>query len=83
MPGEEVANDNIVKKSKQKKSGLRSLQVLAAILLSHMGKLGVRDLLGLVAIVVSFPFYDVWSLPTQTKIVQITQVLLFWFYEDI
>uniref|UniRef100_A0A5B6Z6Q8 Putative Peroxisomal membrane ABC transporter family, PMP family isoform 1 n=1 Tax=Davidia involucrata TaxID=16924 RepID=A0A5B6Z6Q8_DAVIN len=47
-----VGNDNIVKKSRQKKGGLRSLQVLAAILLSHMGRMGARDLLALVAVVV-------------------------------
>ncbi|KAL9332697.1 hypothetical protein ACSQ67_002307 [Phaseolus vulgaris] len=35
--------------NKQKK-GLKSLQLLASILLSDMGKLGARDLLGLVAI---------------------------------
>ncbi|KAA8546824.1 hypothetical protein F0562_003251 [Nyssa sinensis] len=45
-------NDNIVKKSKQKKGGLRSLQVLAAMLLSRMGRMGARDLLALVAVVV-------------------------------
>ena len=39
-------------KNKQKK-GLKSLQVLAAILLSGMGKFGASDLLGLVAIAVS------------------------------
>ncbi|KAL2332768.1 hypothetical protein Fmac_013981 [Flemingia macrophylla] len=38
-------------KNKQNK-GLKSLQVLTAILLSKMGKLGARDLLGLVAIAV-------------------------------
>ncbi|XP_059639454.1 ABC transporter D family member 1 [Cornus florida] len=47
-----VGSDNIVKKSRQKKGGLRSLQVLAAILLSHMGRMGARDLLALVSIVV-------------------------------
>ena len=47
-------NNNIVKKSRQKKKGgLRSLQVLAAILLSHMGRMGAGDLLALVATVVS------------------------------
>nr|DAD32615.1 TPA_asm: hypothetical protein HUJ06_011466 [Nelumbo nucifera] len=44
-------NDGIVKKTRQKKGGLKSLQVLAAILLSHMGQIGARDLLALVAIV--------------------------------
>ncbi|KAK2990477.1 hypothetical protein RJ640_008936 [Escallonia rubra] len=47
-----VGNTNIVKKSRQKKGGLRSLQVLAALLLSHMGQMGARDLLALVAVVV-------------------------------
>ena len=58
-PNKEVANNDIVKKNNQKKGGLKSLQVLAAILLSQIGRLGVRDLLALVAIVVGFPFYDV------------------------
>ncbi|XP_022634568.1 ABC transporter D family member 1 [Vigna radiata var. radiata] len=38
-------------KNKQKK-GLKSLQLLASIILTDMGKLGARDLLGLVAIAV-------------------------------
>ncbi|XP_058185116.1 ABC transporter D family member 1 [Rhododendron vialii] len=46
-------NENIVKKSRQKKkSALKSLQVLAAILLSRMGRIGARDILALVAIAV-------------------------------
>ncbi|KAL5566353.1 hypothetical protein UlMin_029517 [Ulmus minor] len=45
-------NDSIRKKNSDKKGGLKSLKVLAAILLSKMGKMGARDLLGLVAIVV-------------------------------
>ncbi|XP_076946754.1 ABC transporter D family member 1-like [Bidens hawaiensis] len=44
-------NNNIIRKSRQKK-GLKSLQVLAAILLSHMGRFGARDLFALVATVV-------------------------------
>lgn len=44
-------------KSKQKKRGLKSLQVLTAILLSEMGHLGARDLLALVGIVVSLFFH--------------------------
>ncbi|XP_057970554.1 ABC transporter D family member 1 [Malania oleifera] len=47
-----AADVNIVKKSKQKKGGLKSLQVLAAILISQMGRMGARDLLALVAVVV-------------------------------
>ncbi|KAG4995489.1 hypothetical protein JHK86_032316 [Glycine max] len=52
----EVTEEEVVKgvsapKKKQKK-GLKSLQVLAAILLSGMGKFGARDLLGLVVIAV-------------------------------
>lgn len=47
----DVGNNTATKKSRQKK-GLKSLQVLAAILLSHMGRLGARDLLALVATVV-------------------------------
>lgn len=48
-----VDEKSVVKKSRQKKGGLRSLKVLAAILLSHMGRIGARDFLSLVAIVVS------------------------------
>lgn len=48
-------DDNNVKKTTKKKGGLKSIQVLAAVLLSEMGKMGARDLLALVAIVVS-PF---------------------------
>ncbi|KAG5093392.1 hypothetical protein JHK84_048980 [Glycine max] len=48
---EEVVKDVSTPKNKQKK-GLKSLQVLAAILLSGMGKFGASDLLGLVAIAV-------------------------------
>lgn len=44
---------NVVKKSRQKKGGLKSLHVLAAILLSRMGQMGARDLLILVAVVIS------------------------------
>ncbi|XP_074306712.1 ABC transporter D family member 1 isoform X2 [Silene latifolia] len=40
------------KGKRQKKNGLRSLQVLAAILLSHMGRRGARDLLALISVVV-------------------------------
>ncbi|KAI8029465.1 ABC transporter D family member 1 [Camellia lanceoleosa] len=41
-----VGNGNIVKKSRQKKKGgLKSLQVLASILLSRMGRIGARDFL--------------------------------------
>lgn len=58
-PDQEVKNNDIVKKNTQKKGGLKSLKVLTAVLLSHIGRLGVRDLLSLVAIVVGFPFYDV------------------------
>ena len=46
-----VTND---KKTTQKKGGLKSLQVLAAVLLSHMGKMGAKDLLAMIAIAVSF-----------------------------
>lgn len=47
-------SENNVKKSRQKKGGLRSLKVLAAILLSRMSSLGTRDLLALIVTVVSF-----------------------------
>ncbi|KAI7983092.1 ABC transporter D family member 1 [Camellia lanceoleosa] len=47
-----VENENIVKKSRQKKKGgLKSLQVLALILLSRIGRIGARDLLSLLGIV--------------------------------
>nr|GMC66092.1 ABC transporter D family member 1 [Ipomoea batatas] len=45
-------SENNVKKSRQKKGGLRSLKVLAAILLSRMSSLGTRDLLALIVTVV-------------------------------
>ncbi|KAL0739611.1 hypothetical protein Bca4012_015821 [Brassica carinata] len=46
-------NKNAKKTPKKKKGGgLKSLQVLTAILLSQMGKMGARDLLALVATVV-------------------------------
>ncbi|GFY86455.1 peroxisomal ABC transporter 1 [Actinidia rufa] len=46
-----IGSESIIKKSRQKKKGgLKSLQVLAAILLSHMGRIGARDILCLVAI---------------------------------
>ncbi|KAL8475087.1 hypothetical protein ACS0TY_031493 [Phlomoides rotata] len=48
-----IGNDKNVKKSRQKRGSLRSLQVLAAILLSRMGRLGAIDILSLVAIAVS------------------------------
>lgn len=49
--------------SKKKGGGLKSLQVLTAILLSQMGKMGARDLLALLATVVCisslyFPYID-------------------------
>lgn len=44
-------DESIIKKSRQKKSGLKSLQVLAAILISQMGKMGARDLLALLGVV--------------------------------
>lgn len=48
-----LLNDHKLKKPPRKKGGLKSLQVLAAILLSEMGQMGVRDLLSLLSIVVS------------------------------
>ncbi|GKV25366.1 hypothetical protein SLEP1_g34815 [Rubroshorea leprosula] len=47
-----VTNNDNVKKSRQKKGGLKSLQILAGILLSKMGQVGARNLLALVAIAV-------------------------------
>jgi len=49
---EEVINDSTKPKNKQKKGGMKSLQVLTAILLSDMGQLGVKNLLALVTTVV-------------------------------
>ncbi|TKY60288.1 ABC transporter D family member 1 [Spatholobus suberectus] len=49
---EEVIKGTSAPQNKQKKRGLKSLQVLAAILLSEMGQLGARNLLALVSIVV-------------------------------
>ncbi|XP_027363355.1 ABC transporter D family member 1-like isoform X2 [Abrus precatorius] len=49
---EEVRRATSAPPNKQKKGGLKSLQVLAAILLSEMGQLGARNLLALVSIVV-------------------------------
>ncbi|KAK7318604.1 hypothetical protein RJT34_03307 [Clitoria ternatea] len=51
-PAKEVTKGASAPQNKQKKGGLKSLQVLAAILLSEMGKLGARDLLALISIVV-------------------------------
>lgn len=54
----EVVQDNNVKKTTRKKGALKSLQVLAGVLLSEMGKMGTRDLLALAAIVVSLLCVD-------------------------
>lgn len=51
---EQLVNDDKRKKSSEKRGGLKSLKVLAAILLSRMGKMGARDLLFLLGIVVSY-----------------------------
>ncbi|MED6197488.1 ATP-binding cassette sub- D member 1 [Stylosanthes scabra] len=48
---EESAKGITTSQNKQKKGGLKSLQVLVAILLSDIGHLGARNLLALVAIV--------------------------------
>lgn len=53
-PNKMTGKGNNVKKSRQKKGGLKSVKVLAAILLSRMGKMGTRDLLALIATVVRF-----------------------------
>ncbi|KAL6502583.1 ATP-binding cassette sub- D member 1 [Orobanche hederae] len=47
-----IGNDKNVKKSRHKKGNLRSLQILAAILLSRMGRLGAINVFSLVAIAV-------------------------------
>jgi hypothetical protein len=59
---EEVMNDSTAPKNKQKKGGLKSLKVLTAILLSEMGQLGVKNLLSLVATVVSLFFRGNYAL---------------------
>ncbi|XP_021741036.1 ABC transporter D family member 1-like [Chenopodium quinoa] len=48
----DISNPTAYKGKIQKKNALRSLQILAAILLSHMGRRGARDLLALVSVVV-------------------------------
>lgn len=53
-PNKKIGKGNNVKKSRQKKGGLKSVKVLAAILLSRMGRMGTRDLFALVATVVRF-----------------------------
>ncbi|XP_073155742.1 ABC transporter D family member 1 isoform X2 [Henckelia pumila] len=47
-----IVKENNVKKGRQKRGNLRSLQVLAAILLSRMGRTGAINILSLVAIAV-------------------------------
>lgn len=54
-----VVKDGVIVKKPQKKGGLKSLQVLTAILLSEIGQMGARDLLALVGIVVS-PCVGCW-----------------------
>ncbi|KAL6523685.1 ATP-binding cassette sub- D member 1 [Orobanche gracilis] len=48
-----IGNDKNVKKSRHKKGNLRSLQILAAMLLSRMGRIGAINVFSLVAIAVS------------------------------
>ncbi|KAJ9177606.1 hypothetical protein P3X46_012809 [Hevea brasiliensis] len=48
----QVTDEDNVKKTIQKKGNLKSLQVLAAVLLYDMGKMGARDLFTLIAIAV-------------------------------
>ncbi|KHG01277.1 ABC transporter D family member 1 [Gossypium arboreum] len=47
-----LKKSNNVKRTRKKKGGLKSLQVLVAFLLSKMGKVGARELLALVGTVV-------------------------------
>ncbi|CAB4299300.1 unnamed protein product [Prunus armeniaca] len=64
-----VMNDHKLKKPPRKKGGLKSLQVLAAILLSEMGQMGVRDLLALVSIVVNEKEgLGVWNLVRRNEV---------------
>ncbi|KMT09515.1 hypothetical protein BVRB_6g129810 [Beta vulgaris subsp. vulgaris] len=48
----DISKNSVSKGKKKNKNALRSLQVLAAILLSQMGRRGARDLLALVSVVV-------------------------------
>lgn len=52
-----VSSGNSEKRTTQKKSGLKSLQVLAAVLLSEMGTKGAKDLFAMVAIAVSISLF--------------------------
>lgn len=61
-PDQLIVNDKNVKKSRQKRGNLRSVQVLAAILLSRMGRMGAMDILSLVAIAVKFSTRERWTL---------------------
>lgn len=47
-------DDTSIRTARRKKRGLRSLHVLAEMLLSQMGPIGMRNLMALVATVVSF-----------------------------
>lgn len=47
-------DDKSIRTSRRKNRGLRSLHVLAQILLSQMGPMGMRNLMALVATVVSY-----------------------------
>lgn len=49
-----TVKDKNVKKIPQKRGNLRSLQVLVAIILSHVGQKGALHILSLVALAVSF-----------------------------
>lgn len=53
---EVLKRNNNLKGTTRKRGGLKSLQVLTAILLSKMGQTGTRDLLALLGIVVSLSF---------------------------
>ncbi len=57
--GEEVAkaaakgrSSGVLQKGKQKRGGLKSVKVVSAILLAHMGKRGMENLVSLAAIAV-------------------------------
>lgn len=69
----DISKNSVSKGKKKNKNALRSLQVLAAILLSQMGRRGARDLLALVSVVVSF-FIDCLESDILLKLMFMNQV---------
>jgi hypothetical protein len=52
VKGTKERSDGVLQKGKQKRGGLKSVKVVGAILLAHMGKRGMENLLSLAAIAV-------------------------------